>query len=180
MDQDVVAVPDPGLLHAVPRDAQGVDLALAGQHGIEEQLFPGVFDRLPGRAGGDAPQDGDAPGRAVRGGKRGEFDPPRVVPLPPEEPLSLQEVEVIESILFSDPEMAGDLLRRGGKAILIREFLQEEQDSFLGRSQGNHSMYVNIHSAHWKRIFRINGRGKDRLEMSDKSGDLRVKTLCEE
>ncbi len=68
-----------------------------------------------------------------------------MVPLPPEEPLPLQEVEVIESILFSDPEMAGDLLRRGGKAILIREFLQEKQDSFLGWGQGNHGMYVNIH-----------------------------------
>src|SRR5512140_781355 len=149
-DEDVVSIADVGIGHAVTLHAQGEDLPIPQQSGIEKELPLDLFDRLPGRAGGDPAQDGNA----YRGAGQGlaeELDPPRGVGPAPDVPLALQEVEVVKAVLHGDPEILGDLLRRGGEPMACDEILEERQDLLLCRGKvGSHvCILVYIHGE-WK------------------------------
>jgi len=70
-DEDVIPVADVGPRHAVPLDAQGKDLALPHQVGIEKKLPLDLLDRLARPPAGTRPRTG------MRTADR-ESSPPRI------------------------------------------------------------------------------------------------------
>ncbi len=154
----MIPVEDVGSRHAVPLDAQGEDLALPHQVGIEEKLPLDLLDRLARPPGGNPAQDRDAHGGPEEVFPH-ELDPARMVALAPDVPLALQELQVVEAVLHRDPEAARDVPGRRGEPVALHELPEEIEDPSLRRCQGGGHVCIVLYIYGEREVAMVCGRG---------------------
>src|SRR6185436_836514 len=94
-----------------------------------------VAHRLDRFAGGDAPEEADlrgtGPGRRI-----GELDPTLLVPVPAQEALALEQLQMlVHGAVGSEPETLADLAMRRRVTLLAAEVTDELEDLLLARRQ---------------------------------------------